>query len=326
MRMIKWIGLVILLITVGYILGPKPKDPQFNNTLPTVPEIMLLDSFIHQIESAHNLKKDNEAKIIWHDSSQQITDYAIVYLHGFSASQMEGDPVHKNIAKQFKCNLYLARLAEHGIDTTEDLLNLTAENYWESAKLAYAIGKKIGKKVILISTSTGGTLSLQLAANFPEIAGQILYSPNIEVNNPAAPLLDNPWGLNIGRLVKKGNYVDVNYTHEAYPAYWNTHYRLEAVVALQNLLEATMTPSLFNKVTQPTLALYYYKDEANQDQVVKVTAIKKMIEQLATPTSLKAAFALPNTGNHVLASPILSKDIASVEKETAKFIAEKIIK
>lgn len=326
MGKIKWIGVCLLLITVGYLLGPKPQDPQLNNTLPIVPEIALLDTFVQQMESTHHLKKDNEAKIIWYDSSKQITDFAIVYLHGFSASQMEGDPVHKNIAKQFKCNLYLARLAEHGIDTTEDLVHLTAENYWESAKMAYAIGKKIGKKVILLSTSTGGTLSLQLAANFPEIAGQILYSPNIEVNNPAAPLLDNPWGLQIGRLVKKGNYVDVEYTHKAYPAYWNTHYRLEAVVALQNLLEATMTTHSWSKVTQPTLALYYYKDEANQDQVVKVAAIKKMIEKIGTPVDSKKALAIPNAENHVLASPILSKDIASVEKETAKFIAEKIIK
>ena len=112
--------------------------------------------------------------------------------------------VHRNIAKQFHCNLYLARLAEHGIDTTDDLQNLTAEKYWESAKEAYIIGKKLGKKVILMSTSTGGTLSLQLAAAYPEIAGQILFSPNIQIYNPTAPLLNKPWGLQIGRMVMKG--------------------------------------------------------------------------------------------------------------------------
>jgi esterase/lipase len=239
---------------------------------------------------------------------------------------MEGDPVHQNIAKQFHCNLYLARLAEHGIDTTEDLLNLTAEKYWESAKLAYAIGKQIGKKVILMSTSTGGTLALQLAATYPEIAGLILYSPNIEVFNPAASLLDNPWGLQIGRAVLKSNYVDIKYKDSAYPKYWNTHYRIEAVVALQNLLEATMTETTFKKIHQPTLALYYYKDEANQDNVVKVSAIQKMMRQIATPSNLKMEMAMPNTGNHVIASPIVSNDIVSVEKATAKFMKDIIIK
>jgi esterase/lipase len=326
MRILKIVILSILALFVIYFLGPQPPKPVLNEVLPTVASINDLDASIADMEATHKIKPNNEAKIIWADSSKTQTEYAIVYLHGFSASQMEGDPVHQNIAKQFHCNLYLARLAEHGIDTTEDLMNLTAENYWESAKLAYAIGKQIGKKVILMSTSTGGTLALQLAANYPEIAGLILYSPNIEIFDPSAPLLNNPWGLQIGRTVLKSNYVDIKYKDSAYPTYWNKHYRIEAVVALQNLLEATMTEATFKKIHQPTLALYYYKDEAHQDNVVKVKAIQKMMQQIATPSNLKMEMAMPNTGNHVLASPIVSKDIVSVEQATAKFMKDMIIK
>ena len=326
MRILKIVILSILALFVIYFLGPQPPKPVLNEVLPTVASINNLDASIADMEATHKIKPNNEAKIIWADSSKTQTEYAIVYLHGFSASQMEGDPVHQNIAKQFHCNLYLARLAEHGIDTTEDLMNLTAENYWESAKLAYAIGKQIGKKVILMSTSTGGTLALQLAANYPEIAGLILYSPNIEIFDPSAPLLNNPWGLQIGRAVLKSNYVDIKYKDSAYPTYWNSHYRIEGVVALQNLLEATMTEATFKKIHQPTLALYYYKDEAHQDNVVKVTAIQKMMQQIATPAILKMEMAMPNAGNHVLASPIVSKDIVSVEQATAKFMKEVILK
>jgi len=326
MRILKIVILSILALFVIYFLGPQPPKPELNNVLPAVASIDALDSYITAMEAPHKIKPNNQAKIIWADSSQSQTEYALVYLHGFSASQMEGDPVHQNIAKQFNCNLYLARLAEHGIDTTEDLMNLTADQYWESAKLAYAIGKQIGKKVILMSTSTGGTLALQLASVYPEIAGLILYSPNIEVFNPSAPLLDNPWGLQIGRAVLKSNYVDIKYKDSAYPKYWNSHYRIEGVVALQNLLEATMTEATFKKIHQPTLALYYYKDEAHQDNVVKVTAIQKMMQQIATPANLKMEMAIPNAGNHVIASPIVSNDIVSVEKATAKFMKEVIIK
>ena len=324
MRALKILLVLTISLALLYFMGPKPNKPVFENTLPMIGNNV--SNYVDSIENTHQIKPNNEAKIIWADSSHQPTEYAIVYLPGFSASQMEGDPVHQQIAKKFKCNLYLARLAEHGIDTTEEMINLTAEKYWESAKQAYAIGKKIGKKVIVMSTSTGGTLSLQLAASFPEIAGLVMYSPNIEVNNPAAPLLNNPWGLQIGRLVKKGKYVNVLYTDSAYPKYWNTHYRLEAVVALQNLIEATMNKELFSKVKQPVLALYYYKDEAHQDNVVKVSAIQKMFSSIATPDSLKILKAMPNTGNHVLGSPILSKDVLGVEKETEAFIASKIIK
>jgi esterase/lipase len=326
MRILKIVILSILALFVIYFLGPQPPKPVLNDVLPAVASINALDSYITAMEAPHKIKPNNQAKIIWADSSKSQTEYALVYLHGFSASQMEGDPVHQNIAKQFNCNLYLARLAEHGIDTTEDLMNLTADQYWESAKLAYAIGKQIGKKVILMSTSTGGTLALQLASVYPEIAGLILYSPNIEVFNPSAPLLDNPWGLQIGRAVLKSNYVDIKYKDSAYPKYWNSHYRIEGVVALQNLLEATMTEATFKKIHQPTLALYYYKDEAHQDNVVKVTAIQKMMQQIATPANLKMEMAIPNAGNHVIASPIVSNDIVSVEKATAKFMQDIIIK
>ena len=45
-----------------------------------------------------------------------------------------------------------------------------------------------------------------------------------------------------------------------------------------------------------------------------------MMQQLGTPDSLKRSVAMPNTGNHVLASPILSKDVEGVEKETRDFL------
>jgi len=326
MRLLKILGVTLLILTVIYFFGPHPSAPKFNNNLPDIAANANLDSIVEAGEKIHHLKPNNQARIVWADSTHQQTEYEAVYLHGFSASQMEGAPVHENIAKAFHCNLYLARLAEHGIDTTEDLVNLTAEKYWESTKFAYAIGKKLGKKVIIMSTSTGGTLSLQLAAAYPEIAGLIMYSPNIAINNPAAFLLNDPWGLQIARLVKGGNYANIPFKHPDYPKYWNTKYRLESTVELQNLIEATMTKETFSKIHQPCLALYYYKDEANQDNVVKVSAIKEMLNEISTPENLKKGIAIPNAGNHVLASPLVSKAVENVEALTKDFIKTTIIK
>ncbi len=82
-------------------------------------------------------------------------------------------------------------------------LNLTADKYWESAKEALAIGQQIGNKVILVGTSTGGTLALQLAAQYPEVYAMVLLSPNIAINDPNAWLLNNPWGLQISQAGKR---------------------------------------------------------------------------------------------------------------------------
>lgn len=324
MRFLKRLLAVVLVLSIVYLLGPHPSQPVYTPVLPDVPSApAALETYISRQEAQHRIKPGNEARIVWaNDSLKQLTEYAIVYLHGFSASQEEGNPVHRNIARQFGCNLYLARLSEHGIDTTDALYNFTAENFWESARQAYAIGKQLGKKVILMGTSTGGTVALQLAAAYPEIAGLILYSPNIAIKDPNAWLLNNHWGLQIARLVKGSNFNSTGHTEPAYLKYWNTQYRLEATVQLEELLETTMNFETFVKIKQPTLTLYYYKDEQHQDKVVQVSAMQEMMAQLGTPAAQKHMVPIPGAGNHVLASPIQSKDIVRVEKETAGFLKE----
>lgn len=319
-------GLIVslLIILTAYFLGPNPKTPVYDSVLPDLPAASSLDSFIAKHEASFPVKPDNEARIIWSDSLKQSpTEYAIVYLHGFTASPMEGDPVHRNLAKRFGCNLYLARLSEHGLVQQEQLQNLTADSYWESAKFALAVGRKIGKKVILMGTSTGGTQAIQLASTYPNLVdGLILYSPNIEINDPNAWLLNNPWGLQIARLVKQGNYLNPPDERPIYAKYWNKPYRMEAAVALQEMLETTMNKEAFEKIKQPLLLLYYYKNEKEQDPVVKVSAMLKMFDEIATPSSKKQKIAIPEAGNHVIASPIKSNAYKQVEDYTASFLSQ----
>jgi hypothetical protein len=91
---------------------------------------------------------------------------------------------------------------------------------------------------------------------------------------------------------------------------------------LQEIVATTMNETTFKAVHQPTLALYYYKDEAQQDKVVKVSAIKSMLATIATPDSLKRGVAMPNVGNHVMCSSIRSNDVAGVIHQTEKFLIE----
>jgi pimeloyl-ACP methyl ester carboxylesterase len=326
MKLIKILLIVSGLFLVGYLLGPSPKKPLYNSELPNVPSNLdSLTDYISANERLHPLKPGNEAEIIWVDSLPTKTEYAIVYLHGFSASHEEGNPVHTHIAQKFGCNLFLTRLAQHGIDTTDQLINMTADNLWESAKEALAVGKQLGNKVILMGTSTGASLALQLAAQYPEVDALVLLSPNIEINNPSAWLLNNHWGLQIARLVNGSNYNFTSDSSQLYAQYWNTQYRLEALVQLQEYLETAMTKSTFAKVNQPVLSLYFYRDEAHQDPVVKVSSIKEMMNALGTPDSLKVQKALPLAENHVLGSYVLSKDIPEVEKQISDFLVNFVI-
>jgi esterase/lipase len=323
MRAAKIIGVTLLTLILIYWMGPKPSHPQFSKDLPAIPENpSQLEEYIRNNEALHKLKPDNQARVMWNnDSLKERTEYAVVYLHGFSASSKEGDPVHTEFAKKFGCNLYLSRLAEHGIDTTETLVSFTADKAWNSAKEAYEIGTKIGRKVILMSTSTGCTLALKLAAEYPDIAGLILLSPNIEINDPNAWVLNNPWGLQIAHLVK-GTYNEFPDTSAIESQYWNNKYRMEATVELEELLETTMKSSTFEKVKQPALLCYYYKDEIHQDSTVKVSAMKRMFRELGTLAGKKMEVPIPNAGNHVIGSSIKSKDFISVENACDRFATD----
>ena len=50
-------------------------------------------------------------------------------------------------------------------------------------------------------------MALVLAAEYPQETFAIInMSPNIAINDPAAFLLNDPWGLQIARTVMGGNY------------------------------------------------------------------------------------------------------------------------
>ena len=318
-----WSSLVLL---VGaYFLGPEPETPHLSLDFPTVPSASKeLEEYVRNLDKGHVVKPGNESEIVWYDTGKSKTEYAVLYLHGFSASKMEGDPVHRQFARKFGCNLYLPRLADHGIDTTETLLLFTVDRVWESAKTGLAIAGKLGNKVIVIGTSTGATLALKLAAEYPDrIHALINLSPNIEINNGAAFLLNDPWGIYIARIVVGDKYRVTGATPE-HAKYWNKKYRLEALTELQELLEVTMNDDTFEKVRQPSLTLYYYKDEDEQDPEVKVSAMLEMHQKLATPEHLKMAKAMPKTGFHVIGSSQTSQDVPGVFSEMDRFAREKL--
>ncbi len=321
---------IILLIGI-YFMGPEPDQPVWDKDMPEVPQDPdSLENYVAANEAKHKLKPDNQARIVWLDSLRKKTRYSVVYLHGFSASQEEGDPVHEQFAITFGCNLYLSRLSDHGIDTTEQLLNFTPDRLWKSAKEALAIGRALGDNVILMSTSTGGTMALMLAAEYPrDVFALINMSPNIALNIDKVWLTNNPWGLQISRFIAGGKYFNPKRALGVTDTlldnqYWNHHYRVEAGGQLEELLEDKMKKETFEKVKQPSLTLYYYKNEKEQDPLVKVSAILEMNKQLGTPDSLKVAIPIPGAGGHVLGSYIVSKDIESVNREIRKFAVEKL--
>jgi esterase/lipase len=301
--------------------------PVLNKNLPKIDGSVV--NYVDSIENQPGIKirPGCEAKILWaNDSTHQSTEYVLLYLHGFSASRREGYPVNEDFARYFGCNAYLARLASHGEISENPLLDMTPERLYESAKEALVVARQLGQKVVIMGCSTGCTLALKLAADFPEmVAALILYSPNIQIKQKRALLLSGPWGLQIARL----NYGSKFRVIEEDPngekcKYWNCSYRAEATVYLQQLLDVTMRMELFDKILCPVFMGYYFKDEQHQDEIVEVKASLRMFSELGTPEAKKLAIAFPNAGNHVVCSDLTSGAIQEVRNETYQF-AEKVL-
>jgi pimeloyl-ACP methyl ester carboxylesterase len=313
--------LILGLLTAFYFAGPRPAPLELNNKWPSL-DLALeeISPYLANRESQFQLRHDNEAQIIWADSVRK-TEWTILYLHGFSASQGEGAPVHRRIAKEIGANLILARLAGHGY-LHNQLEDFKATAAWEDAKEYLSLAQLCGEKVILMGTSTGCSYALNLAAQFPDKVEAILnLSANIRVNDPAAFLLNDPWGKEIAEMVI-GPYRRVVSDSIGHALYWDTLYTVNALVELEHLLESTLHEETFAKVQEPTLNLCYYKSETEQDPVVRVNKIEWMHQALATPEDQKRLVKLDRVGNHVLASPIKSRDVAQTENAIRDFLRE----
>ena len=312
--------LVIVLVT--FFTGPKIPKPTYNFELPKLPvELADLEKDVEKSEARKPVREDNQARILWYNDSMKVSEYSIVYLHGFAGSYRDGYPVNVNIADSLKANIYLSRWAGHGLKPEAALKDFSAESAWESAKRALEIGKKIGDKVIIMSTSTGGTLALKLAATYPDsVFALINMAPNIEDDMEGAFILNSPWGYEIANLVSLGAEKKIEHEEEIAAQYWDTVYPSKALVDLQVLVSTTMNKETFSNIEVPVLTLYYHDNILKEDEHVEVDDFKSMHKALGTRDSLKKLVALAEPETHFIGSGIKSKNTQVVEREILDFL------
>lgn len=317
-----------MILAIVYMLGPKLKDQEITIEFPQVPtRLSELREYVNQREdTVIGLKPGNEAYIVWADSlNKHKTPYSIVYIHGFGASPMEGDPVHRFLASHFGANLFVTRLPEHGIRRENGMEYLSPQALANAAGEAYQIGKSLGDEVIVVGTSMGGALTLLLASQQPEIKAVAVYSPAIRDNGEKLSAFFSPWMQKIMEMTMMKNKI-IHQEREGEKAmYWSEDYHINAYKSLATIMYSNMKESTFNKIKQPLFLAYYYKDNQAQDDVVSVPKMLEMYEQLGTPEELKRKKAFPNAGDHVIASTITSGDWEGVLFSTIDFL-ENVVK
>lgn len=276
------------------------------------------------------LKNNNEAKIVWaNPEMKEKTEYAIVYLHGFGASRGEGKPWHRSVAKKFGCNLYLPRLHSHGLKRKDYFQGFNYDDLITSTIDACRIGQKLGKKVLIMGTSTGGLLALYAASSYccVPVEAVMVVSPLIHFYGIDSLLLEHSMGRYITKLVGSSRYRYNVLDDEATMAekdIWYTETPLNAPLVLGNLVRLVSKPQVFKNVACPAFVGYYHKDASNHDRVVSPHAIERMAQQLGTPYDKHTIINFKQAGTHVIGCGLHSKSVSELITKTNHFLQKKV--
>lgn len=221
-----------------------------------------VDAYITQREAQFSdIRPGDGKRILWAGAAGVKTPLAVVYIHGFSAGPAELRPVPEEVAKALGANLFFTRLAGHGRDGAA-MAQASAEDWLFDMAEAMAIGRRLGDRVIVIGTSTGGTLAA-LAASDPQLnaglAGTVLISPNFGIHAPAQWILDAPFVESWGAAVA-GETRAFTPLNDEQARHWTTEYPTAALYPMARLIRAALAAD-YGQVRTPALFLYSPADQ-----------------------------------------------------------------
>ena len=222
-----------------------------------------------------------EKSIIWAGAPHQRTRYAIVYIHGFSASKEELRPVPDRIAAALGANIFYTRLTGHG-RTAEAMREASVAAWMQDLAEAFQIGTMIGDKVILISCSTGGTL---VAAGIvrgifsEQLFSTVFFAPNFGVQDQMAPLLTWPLARYWAPLI--GGEMQTNTPrNQLHARYWTTSYPTISLIPMMQLIDMVDDAELR---TSTVPGLFYFSPD---DKVVDPQKTENFIARWRGPKEI----------------------------------------
>ena len=294
-------GILLVLIAVAW-LGPGnafgPNTPSPRTSPPS--DIMALDDWLKASESATpHLREGTHKGIVWARSDRQVTPWAVVYIHGFSATRLETAPLADEVAKALGANLFYTRLTGHGQDA-ESMGKATAQDWLADTQEAIRIGRTLGQKVLVISCSTGSTLSTWFATgpDASQVEAMVFISPNFGLKNKLSEIINIPWGRQIATLVS-GDTIQYNNTDPREAQAWTQSYPTASLFPMMSLVKKVRDSDL-SAFKTPVFILY-----SAADQTVDPEIIKEVYARIGSPNkAIDAVTYSQSKGQHVLAGDI----------------------
>jgi len=310
------VGIPAALTLAVFLLGPRV---QLDDRVAPVSVPADVEAYLSAEEAAVPGIRPGEAKtVMWRDPQAPArTTLALVYLHGFSADRHELDPVPERVAQALESNLFLTRLAGHGRDG-DAMATASASDWLSDVEEAMAVGRRLGDRVVLFGTSTGGTLAFWAALQerwTEDLAAVVAVSPNFGPADPNARLLLWPWGAQIARAVV-GPRRCFQAANDAQARHWTTCYPTQALLPMMALVERARTLDLA-RARAPALVLY-----SPSDRVVDAAETVRVFEEYrGSPKLLRIVEGAGDPDAHVLAGDIMSPETTeSVVRTVVDFL------
>lgn len=300
-RVFSWLLTLLILIVLvaggAWLLGPR-EPARWSGVVPA--DLSDPAAYLAAREARFDdMVPGVEARILWAGEEGQPTRWVVLYLHGFSATSEELRPVPDRVAAALNANLVFGRLPGHGRDSAA-MGEATASDWIDDTALMLEVARQVGDRVLVISTSTGGTLAAH-AASYPELArdvvGMAFVSPNIAVANPAAPLLEGGFAPLVARALI-GEERSFEPEGPEHALYWTETYPTIALVRLAALLRETRARD-YAAVRVPALVLLN-----PEDQVISSEAAQDFFAGWGGPAEVVRLDLVPGTDSHVLAGAI----------------------
>lgn len=293
----------VFLVAVLWVVGPyEPADlaTDFDATQLAGG----VDPYLAAQEARFNdISQGVEKQVIWTGEPEEKADWAVLYLHGFSATAQEIRPVPDDVARALGATLVFTRLAGHG--RTGDAMAGPVVNDWmNDVAEGIAIARKTGNRVLIIATSTGATLAAAAAMDdvlMQEVAGIVMISPNFGVQNPLGALLNWP-AARYWLPVLAGKHRSWEPRNTAHGTYWTTRYPSVAALPMAALIKAVEGLDL-GQARVPALFIYSQKDT-----VVKPEMTERVAQAWGGPSDTvnPVLTAQDDPDAHVIAGDIMS--------------------
>lgn len=270
-------GLVGCLAAFGLVvagtalwLGPRNTAEAEAEPLP-VPEppaaASALPEHLARLEARHTgILPGTEKAVRFFRGGTERSAWAVVYLHGFSATRQETAPLVDLVADALGAHSFATRLTGHGQDGAA-LAGASVSAWKADALEALAIGRLLGERVLVIGVSTGGGLAAWLAQQ-PQAqrdTAWVLISPNFGLRERTSEIINWPWGRDIARWVA-GPEHSFEPRNTEHARYWTTRYPVEALYPLMGSVHLARTQP-FEQWQTPVLMLL-----SPDDQVIDTEA------------------------------------------------------